>query len=305
MGLNSPKIQFWVLSRNRPEYLRETLLSASAQIAPGIEILVSDNSDNDDIVGMVASEFPHVKVIARRPVLPALTHFRVVLAEASAEYITLFHDDDVLLPGYFTELSRMLDQFPEASAAACDATIIRGDIPTSTLLIGSSKVDRHLLNSEQLLLPYLQFQRLGPAPFPAYMYRRSKIGGLCLNPLWGGKYADVSFLSEVARRGPILVSCKPLMSYRIHPGNDNASELVGSRLRLLRYLLTQTLFTRQSKAIRHFKFRYWSKWYRENQHERIHPNRLKVVRRFLVLNGLRLALTEPGFWLRFFNRARR
>ena len=305
MGLNTPQIQFWVLSRNRPEYLRETLLSACAQVEPGIEIVVSDNSDNDDAAYLVRTEFPNVTLIARRPALPALAHFQAILTEARAEYITLFHDDDVLLPGYFAELSRILDQCPEASAASCDATIIRGDQSTNELLIGACSTDRRMLTPEQLLLPYLQFQRLGPAPFPAYMYRRAKIEGLGLNPLWGGKYADVSFLSEVAQRGPILVSCKPLMSYRIHGGNDNATELLGSRLRLLRYLLTQTRFTRGSKAIQHFKFRYWSKWYRENQHDQNHPQRLKVIRKFLFLNGIRLALTEPGFWQRFFNRARR
>ena len=94
--MNNPKLQFWILSRNRPHFLGETLRSAVAQLQPGVEIIVSDNSDNDLIAELVIKEFPDVTLVRRQPVLPALQHFKVILEQACGEYVTLFHDDDVL-----------------------------------------------------------------------------------------------------------------------------------------------------------------------------------------------------------------
>jgi len=303
--LNNPKLQFWILSRNRPHFLGETLRSAVAQLQPGVEIIVSDNSDNDSIAELVIKEFPDVTLVRRQPVLPALQHFKVILEQACGEYVTLFHDDDVLAPGYFEHMMALMDENPDAAAVACDAQIIRDHTLTSDLVIGESKENRYFSTAEQLLLPYLQFQRLGPAPFPGYMYRLKKIKGLFLNPQFGGKYADVAFLAEVAKRGNVIICNQVLMQYRIHGNNDNVTEHIGSRLRLLRYVLVNTHFDPHSKAILHFKFRYWSRWFKENRNAKIQSRRLLVVRKFLMRSALKLAFTEPGFWLRFFNRARK
>ncbi|HEX4916936.1 MAG TPA: glycosyltransferase family A protein [Limnobacter sp.] len=303
--MSQPKLQFWVLSRNRPVYLRQTLRSAVAQIQPWVQIIVSDNSDSDDAEHMVCSEFPEVTLVRRKPVLPALEHFKTILEQACADYITLFHDDDVLLDGYFTGLAQLLDNQPSAAAAVCDAKIIRGETFTEDLVVGASSAVRIFNTPSELLLPYLQFQRLGPAPFPAYMYRLEKIRGLSLNPEHGGKYADVSFLAEVVKRGSIVMHVAPLVAYRIHSANDNVSEHIGSRLRLLRYILRNTPWHPKSRPIQHFRFRYWSRWYRQQSNAGKHLRRVTVVRKFLVLFGLRLVFTKPGFWLRFFNRARK
>lgn len=303
--MSDPKLQFWILSRNRAEFLRESLCSAVAQKRPGMEIIVSDNSDNDYVEEMMKAEFPEVTLIRRRPVLAALEHFRTIFEEAKGKYITLFHDDDVLSPGYIDEMVSLLDLDPESAAVACDAWIIREKMLTSDLMIGRCEYIRYFSTSEQLLLPYMQFSKLGPAPFPGYMYRAEKIKGLSLDPELGGKYADVSFLAEIVKRGTVIISNKPLMQYRIHSNNDNVTEHIGSRLRLLRYVLSHTGFNRRSKAVRHFRFRYWLRWFKEQKMESGNPKRVAVVKKFLFLTGAMLVLTEPGFWMRFLNRARK
>lgn len=57
-------IQLWLLSRVRPNYLRETILSALNQ-DPGnyeLEIVISDNYETDIVSIMMKNEFPRVLV---------------------------------------------------------------------------------------------------------------------------------------------------------------------------------------------------------------------------------------------------
>lgn len=309
MGVSgaSPTLQFWVLSRNRPSLLKQTLLSVTPQLSSSVTLIVSDNSDNEEVTLMLAQNFPHVAVRARRPVLSALEHFKAILQESTADFITLFHDDDLLLPGYIDKMTARLMANPGASAVACNGFVLDGETLTARKMMGPASVDSVFKNPEALLKPYMRLAGAGPAPFPAYMYRTSKVRGLFLDPAKGGKYADVSFLAEVARRGDVLTLVEPLMAYRVHANNDNVTEHIGQRLKLMRFILSSTSLTRRSTSVRHFKFRYLLRWYRGlSQSDRQRWRwRVSVVRRFLLTYGLNLVVTQPGLWARVLYRARR
>jgi glycosyltransferase involved in cell wall biosynthesis len=291
-------LQLYLLSRDRPGYLRETLQSALNQTGENIEIIVSDNSERDDVAHMLAAEFPQVRCIRRTPPLGAFDHFRTIIDEASAELVVMFHDDDVLLPGYVEALRGALDAEPTLAAVCCNAAILRGAEITDELFAPADG-DVRLRCPEDLLHHYFSLSIKGPAPFPGYMYRRSAIEGLCLDPRHGGKYSDVSFLLKVLRRGPILWLEKPLMRYRFHGHNDSATEVVGQRLRLLRYVYTTTSVTRRSPLIRQYRYRYWMSWWRgASASGARQPWRRRVVMRFLVSCTAGYVLTRATLWQR-------
>jgi len=297
----SSSLQIILLSRDRPNYLREALQSVLSQSGERIEVIVSDNSDSEDVSRMLATEFPTVRCIRRKPTLSAFEHFRAVIDTATADLLVMFHDDDVMTGGYVHTLRSHLDADPTLAAVCCDATILKGGQPTKERFGLSGRGDIHLHVPEDLLREYFSLSLNGPAPFPGYMYRRAAIHGLCLDPLQGGKYSDVSFLLKVLSRGPMLWLDDPRMQYRIHASNDSATEAVGQRLRLLRYIYASTSMHRRARLVVQYRYRYWASWWRSTSGTQ-QPWRRRVVRRFLIASTVKYALTRTTLWRRLFTK---
>ncbi len=253
---------------------------------------------------MLVAEFPQVRCIRRTPPLSFFDHFRSILEEASADLLVMFHDDDILLGNYVEVLRNRLDAEPALSAICCNAAIIRGTENTDELFAPSGRGDLRLCVPEELLQEYFSLSLKGPLPFPGYMYRRTAVQGLFLDPRHGGKYSDVSLLLNVLRRGPILWLDTTLMRYRIHGHNDSATESVGQRLRLLRYVYGLTSVDRQSPLITQYRYRYWMSWwcgmYADSTRQQ--PWRRRVVRRFLVARTAVYLITRAELWQRLFNK---
>ena len=123
------KIQIYILSRNRPDYLKESLNSVLSQNDCGVdlEIIVSDNSSNDDVQNMIYKEYPRsykFKYVKRRAALSGGNHHRAIVNETTSDYVVLFHDDDILLPDYLTKVVAAISDYPNVSAIGCNAMII-------------------------------------------------------------------------------------------------------------------------------------------------------------------------------------
>ena len=291
-------LQIILLSRDRPDYLREALRSALSQAGDRIEVIVSDNSERGDVSRMLAAEFPQVRCIRREPPLGAFDHFRAVIEDATAEFLVMFHDDDVLLDGYAQALRARLESDPSLAAVCCNAAILRGSQATEELFAPGG-ADLRLRAPEDLLRAYFSLSLKGPAPFPGYMYRRSALQGLFLDPRHGGKYSDVSFLLKVLQHGGLLWLSVPLMRYRLHGKNDSGTEAVGQRLRLLRYVYGSTDIDPRSPLITQYRYRYWMSWWLSSTATApAHPWRRRVVRRFLVTRTAAYALTRAALWKR-------
>jgi glycosyltransferase involved in cell wall biosynthesis len=295
--MSNYKVQIYILSRDRPHYFRQALESALIQKYDSIEVVVSDNSEGDAIQEMMQSDYPLIRYIRRRPSLLALDHFRTVINESSSEMVVFFHDDDVLDPGYVSALLNAMERHPEAGAVCCNAWGIRQDEHTKNKFMGFFRKELRLNTVEEFLKPYMTFTSLRPPPFPGYMYRRKYLNGLYLNSAQGGKYSDVSFLMNVVARAPIVWLPEAHMHYRVHDSNDSVVEAVGQKLSLLRYIYTHSLIQRRSQMAAEFRFRYWMRWWRGSRHDAT-TWRDRVVHRYLITTGLKLALSRPGFWLR-------
>lgn len=301
-----PRVQLFILSRDRRAYCREAILSALSQDYQPLEIIVSDNSVHEDVAEMVLNEFPAVHLVRRIPNLPALDHFNQLIAEVVAPLMVMFHDDDVLHPQYVSRMVDQLKHHPEAAAVGCNAYIMRDDQLTQAKIMGDFSGTHLLTNPMELLEPYFSLGLIDPAPFPGYMYRSERIRGLKLDYSQGGKHSDVSFLCELLGRSPLLWTDECLFNYRLHGGNDSWHESIGQRLCLLRYAQSRTGLTKQSRLVKEYKFMYWRRWIKQNSSNsrathggsRGPSRRLVVARRFVMMWTIRLALTRMNFWRR-------
>ena len=85
-----------VLSYNNPDKLRGFLLSALPQMRDGVEIIINDNSTNDEIKTMV-EEFksPFIRYIKNKENVGAERNKVLAIERARGEYVWLFGDDEM------------------------------------------------------------------------------------------------------------------------------------------------------------------------------------------------------------------
>ncbi len=304
----TPAVQLFILSRDRLDFCRETVASAVAQTYKNRQIIVSDNSEKDDVSEMLSREFPEVTVIRRKPALPALEHFNTLIGQATAPLMVLFHDDDVLEPKYVERMVILFDRYPNVAAIGSNAYIIRGRKLTREKFMGDFSGDKLIIKPFDILESYLSIETTAPAPFPGYMYRKSCIEKIKLEFEKGGKHADVSFLMEIINIKSILWVSDCLFRYRYHDGNDSSQESIGNRLSWLRYIYKTTGLSRKSRMVIDFKCIYWWRWLNQfgslfslNGFKLcIGSKKYRVGTHFLFFTIFRMILSRGGFWRRIF-----
>lgn len=222
----------FVLCHNRPDFTRQTLHSILAQTDKNFELVVSDNSSNDEVEQMVHAEFPQVELRRRVPMLRQLEHFNRCIDEAQTDYFCLFHDDDLMHPDFVQCMKTVLDSNPEVVACGANALLESfGQIEPRKSFRSLGELD-WITSPRNLARRYFSRAQSGIAPFPGYVYRRRLVGEVRL-PLEGGKYSDVTWLLSLAMKGPMAWAAAPLMTYRMHGGNDGGIESLRDRLRFL------------------------------------------------------------------------
>jgi glycosyltransferase involved in cell wall biosynthesis len=308
-----PFVQLFVLSCERKDFCRDAVASAVAQNYGHYEVIVSDNSKGDDVADMLEREFPDVKLIRRRPALPALDHFNCLIEECQAPLMVMFHDDDVLAPDYVKQMVELFVNHPHIAAAGCNANLIRDQRFTREPVMGSFHGQATIKTSKDLVEPYLSLNLTNPAPFPGYMYRTQFIKGLKLDARKGGKYADVSFLCDVVERAAILWTADCLFNYRLHSSNDSRLESIPQRLSWLRHIQKITGLSRRSQPVLDYKFIYWRRWLQQNSaasggmvgRATSKSYRYSVGQRFVIFQGARIFLTRLDIWRRAYRALQR
>jgi len=290
-----PRVQLYILSRDRPYFFKQSLASAIKQTCDQFEIIVSDNSESDEISQWMAIEHPNIKYIRRTPTLPALLHFKTLIEECDAEFTVLFHDDDTLNPIYIKSMLEHMDKNTNISAIGCNANYILNETPSKQTLIQKNKAPNIIKNTSELLNYYFALSMYAAPPFPGYMYRTKFIKGLFLDTDTGGKHADVSFLAALQSLAPILIVSDILMNYRLHSSNDSQIEDIAARLKLLRHLANTYSINKKNIAIQDYRFSYWLRYYKNKK--KLNQNlKNSVVRKFLFFNAIKIALTRKILW---------
>ena len=230
------KLEIVLLTRDRLRFLKESLDSVLAQKANfSWKVVVSDNSQADSTSRWLANHHPEIEV-RRYHSISAEAHFQAAIQNATSEYLMMFHDDDILLPGCVNSLIAVLDCNTSLSSASCNAFIIRDDKLTEITMLRYARKSINIASSSQLIRRYLDFWEGGVAPLSPYIYRASALKSEYINFSKAGKYSDVIMLLNILKHGPIHWVAHPLAAYRIHDASDNHNYSPHHKLLLLRTL---------------------------------------------------------------------
>jgi glycosyltransferase involved in cell wall biosynthesis len=293
------RVQLYILTYNRPNMVLKCIESVLNQTdLINVQIIVSDNSDNDDTEVILHKYASKITYLKRVPSLRSDMHFSALLKEANGEFVTLFHDDDILFPSYIEKVRERLVLQSDLIAVCSNAFYIKEDILTNEC-IRKSGYNEEIINQNILTREYIKITDNNPPPFSGYMYRVNAIKNLSLNIDDGGKYCDLAFLIKVASAGKIMWLSEALMGYRIHSNNDTKTEEINDRLKLVRFIRKHTDIIRGSAEDKEMRFIYWYRWLKSGKSvgkgKRIG---LYYIAKYFVFN----LLPSKRLWLKVFNK---
>jgi len=114
-------------TRNRPDPLRDCLLSVARQTRLPSEIIIVDSSDDnatEELAGSLSAQFP-VSLVYQRSAARSTAAQRNRGAEASRGDIILFLDDDVVLePNFIAEIMRVFEDDTKGEVGGVSGTIV-------------------------------------------------------------------------------------------------------------------------------------------------------------------------------------
>ena len=216
-------IEILVLTYNRSALLPATLETLLDQTVPATSIRVVDNGSTDRTDEIVRSFASRGVGYFRRDVNDLPACWRDLQRIPTAEWVMVFHDDDLLHPGYLGAVSTVIDTFPEAtligSAMKAEAVPNARDWAAVTPKRATGILSRREFAGKL----YAGF----PFAFCSAVYRTDVFRRTVVDTGTYGKIFDRPFLMEVARAGGAVLLKDVFVKYRVHPGQDSRDPATG------------------------------------------------------------------------------
>jgi len=115
-GAGAPRLTICIATRNRADFLGETLDGILAQLRPGVELLVVDGASTDGtpaLLARYAAASPAVRVV-REPANTGVDGgYDLAVGSAHGDWCWLMTDDDLLVPGAVDRVLAELEHAPE------------------------------------------------------------------------------------------------------------------------------------------------------------------------------------------------
>jgi len=209
-----PKVSVCIPTYNRPEYLKQAIESVLAQTFNDYELIISDNASADTTTAVISS-FRDCRIIHIRKEknVGLVDNWNSCLAAAKGQYITIFHDDDHMLPNNLALKVEALDRNERAGMVHSNFHIMdeNGSI---------TKRNAHFIKSQDFIEPGTSFLRqsfLGYNPVnpPSAVIRKEcydKLGGFSNKVHFT---TDCEYWMRISIHYDIIYLAKPLIEYRM------------------------------------------------------------------------------------------
>ena len=245
------KIQLFVATYNRPQLVLNAINSALNQNFDSFEIIVSDNSTNDETEQLI-NQIDDKRLLYRRrkPSMPVIDHLNVILKEVTSDFFLIFHDDDVMHFDMLEALYNKIIESDDIVAVGANAMIIKDGRLQNKLFYNRLRSDLTISESEQMIFAYLKSTFV---PFSSYLYRQKVAKELRFNPDHGGKHCDAAFVIDLLSLGSVVFLSNPLMDYYKHEEQDSSLYNFADFKKLIDYISSKLTYNKQHPIIKKFR----------------------------------------------------
>ncbi|MGE1057719.1 glycosyltransferase family 2 protein [Bacillus sp. GMa5/1] len=147
---NPPLVSILIPTYNRPHYFKIALESALAQTYSNIEIIIGDDSTNDETATLIREQYlPNYKNITYIRNIPTLGQFHndlMLIEKSNGEYINFLMDDDVFYNHKIQKMMTYFEQDPNKNLALVTSYRVRIDDHGN--LIGDSHPTQRLYSED-------------------------------------------------------------------------------------------------------------------------------------------------------------
>src|SRR5689334_22596296 len=220
--MSEPRISVAVLTRNRPNLLRLALESILAQRGVELDVIVLDNASTDD-TGDVVRSFADSRItyVRNESDIGIVRNWNrgIQLATGRSPFVSIFHDDDIMLPGFLAESIAGLITHPSAGMSLCLAEYVRQD-GTLKEVQQAGDVNEGLNCGLDFLELFVKGRCIDiPPPIPVFRSESLRRAGLADSPHTRGTI-DMNLYYRMAAQSDVMFINKPLVQYRMHDGSD-------------------------------------------------------------------------------------
>lgn len=218
----TPKVSVCIPTYNRSEYLREAIESVLMQSFSDFELIICDNASIDNTTEVVNS-FCDSRITYHRNTenLGSFNNVNLCLKLAKGEYITIFHDDDVMLQDNILDKVSFLDAYPKAGLVHSNTYYIDG-LGKTIGMFWKENTNKKLIAKGKNCFRDL-FLGHNTICFPAVFLRREcyeNLGGFEEMP-----YCDWELWMRISLSYDIGCISKPLIKYRRHANDDSRNHI--------------------------------------------------------------------------------
>lgn len=212
--MKHPLLSICINTRNRADFLAQTLDSMIRQMVPGVEIVVLDGASEDGtpaLMKRLSSEHSFIKYVRSDRLLGIDDGYDAAVEQASGDYCWLMTDDDLIFPGALRELLSRIDRGHDLLVLnlACFSKDLSRDLNQRLFNLPQDKI-----YSRKDLDAFFSELGVGLSYIGCVVIKRS---------LWAEKPRDVFFGTYFVHMGVICGSSmlnsilflhKPLIQYR-------------------------------------------------------------------------------------------
>jgi len=250
-----PKVSIIIPTYNRARLLRESLQSALAQTFSDFEIIVTDNSvDNEAEIIIHELQDSRITYVRNAENIGAVNNHNKALRLAKGEYIYLFSDDDIMLPDNLQEKVTILDEQSSVGLVYSNVSLISEEgIVSDKLHWTNLNKEWQIVTASPLMAKDTAYKLLFYETLficmPTVMLRKSILDKNCIEFNNQLKYMiDWDIFLKMSMFSNFFFINKKLILYRFH-GNNETHKLSRSNYfleLLVAKLSIDTLYRKQN-----------------------------------------------------------
>ena len=228
MSPSSPRLSVLVPVWNGQRFLRQALESAVREIAPGDEILVSNDASVDGSRGILEEFEDRVTVLDQPSRLGLTRNHNLLLRAAAGEYVTFLHQDDEVTEGSFRARRATLAAHPALGLVSGDSLFVGPDgvalgPPQTPSLPRPSEIgsDSPEANDELRCRALAEAVQRNPFQVGSVMLRRSHTDQV--GEFWEPLHlaVDYDYWLRSLLYAPLAHLPTPVLRFRVHKGQDS------------------------------------------------------------------------------------
>ena len=219
-------VSIMIPTYNRPQMFEQTLKSALAQDYEYVEVLVCDNSTNDDTERLIEKYADNPRLTYRRNynAKTKAENFAPFEEMAQGEYLQWLMDDDLIMPDKISRMVAVLAQNPAVTLVTSQRGVIDSDTNVKGQWICPFPVKKpySVYPAEFLIwLSLRDCKNLFGEP-SAYLFRRDDL----THHYWQAEakgcavISDVAMALELLEKGDAVIFNEPFSFYRRHAGQE-------------------------------------------------------------------------------------